>query len=86
MILVHASISPVDRKISNLLLQEDVNLWFHKREPGSEAEGRQLYDDDADRRHRRLPRRRDPPLRHLSSPHNLLQVFLKIFLEFFLLF
>ena len=84
MILVHASISPVDRKISKddiycsfqppLLLQEDVNLWFHKREPGSEAEGRQLNNDDADRRHRRLPRRRDPPLRHLCSPHHLLQV------------
>ena len=58
----------------SLLLQEDVNLWFHKREPGSEAEGRQLNDDDADRRHRRLPRRRDPPLRHLRSPHHLLQV------------
>ena len=32
-------------------LQEDVHLWFHKREPRSKAERRQLYHHDADRRH-----------------------------------
>ena len=64
------------------LHQEDVDLWFHERESGQETEGRQLDHHDADRRHRRLPRRRDPPLRHLCSSHNLFQVTFSPFFSF----
>ena len=42
--------------------------------PGAKTERRQLDNIDADRRHRRLPHRRDSPLRPWPSPYHLLEV------------
>ena len=62
-----------------ILSQENVHLRLHKGEPRSSSEGREFDDNDVDRCHRRLPRRRDPALGHFGSAHHLLKANISIF-------